>query len=236
MSIKKNNATGTRLRTKPFSPADGRVRVVVFDCDGVMFDTAKANEAYYNNVLAHFGLPQMTEEKRRYTQMHTVDESIAYIFENDATLIQPAKDYQRRMRYTPFIKRMEIEPFLVPLLEFLKSEYMTAIATNRTDTMERVLNEFDLAEYFDLVVTARDVTFPKPNPEALIKILDHFRVLPNQAVYIGDSAVDQQAAESSGVHFVAYGNRELSADFHIQSLKEIETVLNALEPISKTSG
>ena len=35
------------------------VRVVIFDCDGVMFDSKRANEAYYNHILAHFGKPQM---------------------------------------------------------------------------------------------------------------------------------------------------------------------------------
>ena len=48
------------------SPISG-IRAVAFDCDGVMFDTARANRAYYNRVLAHFGRPPMNEEQFLYT-------------------------------------------------------------------------------------------------------------------------------------------------------------------------
>ena len=33
------------------------IKVVAFDCDGVMFDTTKANIAYYNQILDHFDRP-----------------------------------------------------------------------------------------------------------------------------------------------------------------------------------
>ena len=32
------------------------VRVVIFDCDGVMFDSKDANTAYYNTILHHFDM------------------------------------------------------------------------------------------------------------------------------------------------------------------------------------
>ena len=55
-------------------------RIVIFDCDGVMFDTAGTNKTYYNRVLAHMGRPEMTEEMFAYVHAHTGDESIAYLF------------------------------------------------------------------------------------------------------------------------------------------------------------
>ena len=54
------------------------IRVVVFDCDGVMFDTANSNMAYYNHLLQQFGRPTMTQAQFAYTHMHTVDEALAF--------------------------------------------------------------------------------------------------------------------------------------------------------------
>ncbi|MBW2563737.1 MAG: HAD family hydrolase, partial [Deltaproteobacteria bacterium] len=94
-----------------------------------------------------------------------------------------------------------------------------------TDTMDRVLIEHDLTKLFDLVVTASDVKRPKPDPEPLMKIIEYFSLKPQHMIYVGDSKLDESAAKSAGVVMVAYKNRFLSADFHIESLKELEDIL-----------
>ena len=42
---------------------------------------------------------------------------------------------------------------------------------------------------------------------------------------MGDSQVDEQAAEAAGVPLIAYKNAALRAASHIERLKEIETIL-----------
>ncbi len=201
------------------------IKVVIFDCDGVMFDSQNANVVYYNRILNAFGLPDMTADQFEYSHMHTVDESLAYFFKNAETLRQ-AQEYRKTNSYLPFIKYMEIEPHLKPLLGSLRPAYNTAIATNRTDTMNRVLLEHGLDEFFDLVVSALDVKQPKPHPESLIKILNHFNIKPGQAIFIGDSELDEMASKDAGIPFVAYDNESLYAAFHINSLKEVERILS----------
>jgi len=199
------------------------IKVVIFDCDGVMFDTVKANTAYYNNVLRHFGKPDMTSEQFAYSHMHTADVAMAYLFD-DEKMLETAQTYRKSMSYLPFLKYMEIEPYLKPLLKRLRPKYKTAVATNRTDTMKRVLIEHKLKDYFDLVVSALDVKRPKPHPEQLFKILEHFKIKPYNAIYIGDSKLDEMAAKAAEITLIAYKNRSISADFHIDSLKEIEDI------------
>ncbi len=189
-----------------------------------MFDTTKANKAYYNEILAHFGRPAMTQEQFTFSHMHTVDESIAHLFSEEES-IHAAQAYRKRMSYLPFLKHMEIEPYLVTLLEKLRPKYKTAVATNRTDTMERVITAHGLQGYFDLVVSASDVDRPKPHPDALFKILDHFEIEPFNLIYVGDSPLDELAANAAGIPFVAYNNERLNADLHISSLKEFENIL-----------
>lgn len=200
------------------------ITVVAFDCDGVMFDSSSANRAYYDHLLAQFGLPEMTADQFDYTHMHTVDESLAYLIEDPATLAQ-AHQYRRHMSYLPFIEHMVPEPWLDSLLGKLRPGLKTAIATNRTDTMDRVLEVHNLEDRFDLVVTALDVRHPKPHPEQLHVILKHFRIEPRQMLYIGDSSLDSQAAQAAQVPFVAYANPDLPAHVHVDSLQQVETLL-----------
>ncbi|BBO85379.1 HAD family hydrolase [Desulfosarcina ovata] len=199
-------------------------KVVAFDCDGVMFDSRKANQAYYNHVLSHVGLPEMTPDQANYSHMQTVDAALAYMIPDEAAR-QAAHAFRKQMGYLPFLRLMEMEPGLVPLLEKLRPRYKTAVATNRTDTMARVLADNHIEHLFDLVVCAMDVRFPKPHPESLNKVVDHFGVRPEEVLYIGDSEVDETAAIAAGIAFVAYRNPDLKADHHIDRLAEIEAML-----------
>lgn len=200
------------------------IRVVIFDCDGVMFETSEANRAYYNHILSHFNMPELTQEQFVYAHQHTADEVLMMLFENEDQLAA-ARAFRSRMSYGMFIPYMIIEPSLKPLLEWLKPRYKAAIATNRSDTMPRVLKEFGLEGRFDMVVTALDVRCPKPDPEPLLKITDHLGIKPDQAIYIGDSQVDETAAAKAGIPLVAYDNPALSAAFHISNLNEIRAIL-----------
>lgn len=200
------------------------INVVAFDCDGVMFDSSQANRAYYNHILEHFGMPSMTAEQFAYAHMHTVDETLAYLVP-DTDMLSAARQYRRKMNYLSFIRYMVVEPTLKALLEKLAPAFKTAIATNRTDTMDRVLSEHDLEGQFDIVVTASDVRYPKPHPEQLNVIVKHFGIDPQQMIYIGDSLLDAQAAQAAAVPFIAYCNPDLSADAHIVSLQQIESIL-----------
>ena len=201
-------------------------KAVIFDCDGVMFDTVKANTAYYNRVLHHFGKPELTPAQFDFIQMHTVGESISFLF-GDNKSIQAAQSYRNRMGYEPFYSLMDIEPHLKPLLKKIGPRFKIAIATNRSDTIGRVLEVHGLDGYFDLVVSALDVARPKPHPDPLLKVTDYFNIRPHQAVYVGDSKLDQQAAQAAGMPLVAYQNRLLTAVAHIDRLNELEALLDS---------
>jgi HAD superfamily hydrolase (TIGR01509 family) len=121
---------------------------------------------------------------------------------------------------------MQIEPDLIWLMKKIRPQFKTAIATNRTDTVNGLLTEFDLGGLFDLVVSASDVSHPKPHPDSLLKILKHFGVQPGEAIYVGDSNVDEIAAHSAGVQLIAFRNPALSTAYHIDSLRELEAILS----------
>lgn len=197
------------------------LKLVVFDCDGVMFDSIAANQAYYNDILAHFGHPPMSEEELRYVHVQHVADSIRFIFRNHPADYAAADAYRRSLDYSPYLKFMRMEPDLPEFLEFLRPDYRTAISTNRSTTMATVLKIFDLDRYFDKVVTALDVSNSKPHPEALHQIFAHFGLGPDEGIYIGDSQVDLEHCQAVGMRLIAFKNRSLPADFHVESFMEI---------------
>ena len=201
------------------------VKAVVFDCDGVMFDTADANRMYYNEVLEHFGKKKLTEEQFIKVHMYTVKEALEYLFPEMDSLYEVYK-YMTGVGYPRFISYMKIEPGLRELLNLLKiNGYIRAVATNRTDTMPSVLKEHKLENQFDMVVTAADVKKPKPEPDQLLKIMDKFKLKPDQMLFIGDSQYDSIASFKAETLFAAFKNNFLKAHFYVDSMMGIAKIL-----------
>jgi HAD superfamily hydrolase (TIGR01549 family) len=192
------------------------LKLVAFDCDGVLFDSQQANIAFYNGILAHFDQPPLGPEAVDFIHTNTVWESLKHIFPGYPDL-EGVLHFARSFDYGPFISMMVEEPFLREFLRFLRPGCYVALATNRTTTTGAVLAHHGLADNFDLVVSAQDVSYPKPHPESFVRILEHFRVSPREAIYIGDSRVDEQFAANARVPFVAYRNPGLTADYHLDS-------------------
>ena len=206
-----------------------RPEVIIFDCDGVLFDSRKANQSYYNHLLEQFDKPLMTPSDLDYVHMHTAGESINYLFRNNH-LREAVLRYSQTLDYSPFIQLMEIEPGLIEFLETIRPGIKTAVSTNRSTTIGQVLKTFAVDSFFDLVISSLDVTRPKPDPESVLKILDFFQRGPEQCLYIGDSEIDAQTAGAAGVPFVAYKNVSLAADLHVQGFSELKEYLRIQIP------
>jgi phosphoglycolate phosphatase len=204
-----------------------RIKAVVFDCDGVMFDTALANRKFYDEVLENFNKPPLTEEQFLQVHMMTVADAVSYLFA-DITDHEPVYQCLKRIGYHKFIRYMKMADGFVELLTDLASRgIIRAVATNRTDTMGKVLADYNLADRFDMVVTAADVTHPKPHPEQLEKIMARFSLNPDQVLFVGDSIYDQQAARAAGTVFAAFMQVHLDADLHVSAMREIAVALQA---------
>ncbi len=200
-----------------------KIKAVIFDCDGVLFDSKDANTRFYNSILAHFGKPPLKDNQVEYVHMHSLADSIRFLFQGEN--LEEVLDYCRKLDFKDFNKYLKVQEGLVEFLKYLKPTYRTAIATNRTVSMALVLKEFALEAYFDLVVTAADVKKPKPHPETIEKILDHFAIKPEEAIFIGDSEVDRELAENTGVVFISYKNPLLEGDYRVESFEEVKKLL-----------
>jgi phosphoglycolate phosphatase len=193
---------------------------LIFDCDGVMFESRQANINFYNHILARFHQSPLTDAQTAFVHMHTADESIRHLFMGNPQL-KEAQDYRLRVDYTPFVKDMILEPGLKDLLRTLKPRMGLAVATNRSNTIQKVLELNGLGHYFDIVVSSLDVYAPKPAPECILKILDFFAIPATHAFYVGDSTIDGETARAAGVPFIGYKNRALEADLHAGQMGEI---------------
>ncbi|MFW5837839.1 MAG: HAD family hydrolase, partial [Desulfovibrionaceae bacterium] len=149
------------------SPALVRgVRGVIFDCDGVMVDSLQANVVFYNWFKEQCGLGPMDAEEVRYVHAHSVRASLAHIIPEE--LHGRAEKLRSKIDYRDLLPYIRREPGLASLLTVLRSQRIRlAVNTNRTTTMELLLDHLGLQCFFSPVVTAGKVSQAKPHPEGV---------------------------------------------------------------------
>ena len=198
------------------------LKTVILDCDGVMFDSKGANHRYYDFLLQSFGCNPMDEAELEYVHIHNVWKSVEHIFRHYPEIsITDVHTFRMKHDYAPFLKYMKMEDDLLPFLYRTQNRYNLAISTNRTNTMIPILDEFQLTPFFGKVMTAENSRKPKPAPDSLLEIIEYFSCSLEEAVYVGDSTIDEQAAAACGMKFIAFRNPHLQAAFHVTSFSAI---------------
>jgi phosphoglycolate phosphatase-like HAD superfamily hydrolase len=199
------------------------LKLLVFDCDGVLFDSKLANINFYNYILKNLGRSPLTPEEIEFIHMHSVDECLQYLLRNHPEKLELAKKIQKETPYQLFFKYMTLEDGLIDFLNWARKYFYLAICTNRTTSTFPLLEHFNLKNYFDFVMTASVVS--KNNPLALLTILKYFKVKKEATLYIGDSKVDKDLCEKCKVKMVSFKNPNLLADFYIKDYKELKKLI-----------
>jgi phosphoglycolate phosphatase len=204
------------------------LRAVIFDCDGVLFDSWRANLAFYNTVLKTMGLGPMEADWERRAHVMASAQLFEAMFGADASFLARVREVARGVDYGPFYELMEPVEGLHHVLAELKRSYLLAIASNRGRTLNGVVERFGLGGYLDHAAGVSEGVRPKPHPDLLVACLESLAVRAAETVFVGDSTSDLEAARAAGVHFVAVGGAEVWAEAHVSRLVELPSVLRRL--------
>ena len=183
------------------------LELVIFDADGVLFESAESNTAYYNAIFAAIDEPPLSPEEERaciFMAAMTVFELRA---REDPAKLARMREVARTIDFAPFFRLLRPPFELRPFLLELKRRYRVALATNRSATTHGLIEHLGLDGVFDAVASARDKVRPKPAPDIVCLCLERAGVAPERAVYVGDSQIDVEAASGAGAHFLGVGGR-----------------------------
>ena len=204
-----------------------RLRGLIFDIDGVIFDSRSSNMEYYNMIRRAVQLPPLTPEEEEYCHMASVEQSLAHIippeYRDEAAKACKTINYKKQI-----LPLLSVEPGLLELLHWLKlHDVRLGICTNRTNAVEALLRYFGLESFFFPIMTA-GICPPKPYPDGLLRVLDEWGLHPSEVAFLGDSKVDEQAAMGAGVPFWAFRNPNLTAELHFDGFFTMITLITPL--------
>jgi len=182
-----------------------KVKGIILDLDGTIVDST---EAYVEAAKAAFAAIRQenvdieiaTEIPRRLEQNLSINNMI-----NGINAKKFLHAYLKSYYKVTAIKTKPI-PNVSETLKKLSQKAKLALVTMRHVPREKVIRElenFGLAKYFQLVVTALDTSQPKPSPEALIRCAKQLGIQISECAVVGDSVADVRTGRNVGAKTVA---------------------------------
>ena len=182
-----------------------RIACVLFDLDGVLVDATEWHYVALNRALALFGFDITRYEHlsdynglptRKKLQMLSVEKGLPAALHN--TLNRLKQVYTRDEILTRCRPVFEKEYMLSRLR---KDGYRMAVCSNSIrDSLEMMVRQSGLDEYFDFLVSNEDVSRSKPDPEIYETGMARLGVTPAETMIVEDSPHGLEAARRSGAH------------------------------------
>ena len=187
-------------------------KLIVFDFDGTLGDTLELILACNHETRRRMGAPVIPDSSIIATigiplrdglsvmNPGVTPEEIPLWFK---TYREVFAEYERRITPSLF-------PGVAETLEALHSRgcILTVASSRETDSLNSFLGRMGIAQYFSYVLGAEDVTNAKPNPEPVLKTLEHFGLSGAETLVVGDMPVDIQMGLGAGAFTcgVTFGN------------------------------
>jgi len=182
------------------------IRAVVFDCDGLMFNT----EEIFN--LAGRELMRRREKVMTQECLHRMmglrpHDAFAVMVET-FDLDEPIEDLlteSQEIFNSHLDAHLAPMPGLFELLEAIENYGLPkGVATSSPrDYLDGILARFELQARFAVTLTAEDVTHGKPHPEIYLKAAEQIGVAPAEMLVLEDSQAGTQSAAAAGAVVVS---------------------------------
>ncbi|KAF0107499.1 MAG: phosphoglycolate phosphatase [Anaerolineaceae bacterium] len=219
-----------------------RIRAICFDVDGTLSDTddmyVRKLERILRPVRFLFRDHDAHRAARRFVMWSETPGNFLYGIPDSLGLdddIAVVMEWLNRRRPRP-MKHFMLIPGVKEMLQALSGRYPLSVVSARDEKSTRVfLDQFDLTQFFPVIVTALTAERTKPYPDPVLHAAKAMGVPPEACLMVGDTTVDIRAGVKAGAQTVGvlcgFGEqaelRRRGADMILASTPELA---QALEP------
>jgi HAD superfamily hydrolase (TIGR01509 family) len=185
------------------------LKAVLFDMDGVLFDSMPAHAEAWVRAIRNLGLP-FTHYEAYMNEGRTGHGTIDGIFQRE--LGRNATKEEKETIYRDKTLEFEAQPVAKPmpyaadLLRMIKRKELKIIlvtGSGQASLLDNLERNFPGIFRPELMVTAFDVKYGKPNPEPYLMGLLKANVKPWEAVVVENAPLGVESASKAGIFTIA---------------------------------
>lgn len=181
-------------------------KAVIFDMDGLMFDTERLSKKLWQQLGAERGY---NFEDDFFDEMVGLDledtkESFKENYGQDFPYLEMREQKNELLKKHVKEKGIPLKDGLLETIDYLKhNQYLLAVASSSyKEKIEFYLDSISIKDKFDYIIGGDDVEKSKPDPEIFIKAVKGLGVRPEEALVLEDSAHGVLAANRAGVRVI----------------------------------
>lgn len=199
-------------------------KAVVFDMDGVIFDSERAVMQCWKEVASRHNIPNIEKAILACTgtTMVRTREIMLNLYGADFPYDEYAKESSAIFHSRYDGGRLPMKQGVKELLSFLKEhgKKIALASSTRQQVVTDELRDAGIIGYFDRIICGDMVSRSKPAPDIFLKACEELNVSPSDSYAIEDSYNGIRAAHAGGLHPIMVPDL-LPADEEMQSLAEI---------------
>ncbi len=194
------------------------VRAVLWDLDGVLIDSYEVWFHLLNQTSRDFGGVPITREVMRDGWGQGIAADVERFFPHK-TIAETEAHYHAH--FMDHVQHLRVDPDARDVTDALRRRgFRQALITNTPSPLAREILGAAALE-LDTVVGGTDVPNAKPAPDMVHEACRRLRVSNAEAIVVGDSRYDREAAGGAGVHFVGL---RIDGDTRIESLGALHDI------------
>ena len=178
-----------------------RLKAVLFDMDGVLFDSMKNHTLAWYKAISELGIPC---EQNEFYQYEGATFKRAY--GREATEGEIEDIYEEKSRFFNHLPEANVMPGAKELLKQVKEAGLIPVlvtGSGQRSLLGRLNREFPGIFSPEHMVTAFDVRHGKPNPEPYLKGLQKADVCAGEAMVVENAPLGVKAGVAAGIFTVA---------------------------------
>ncbi|MDA7527631.1 HAD family phosphatase [bacterium] len=204
------------------------IRAVVFDMDGLMFNTEEVFNRSGTELLRRRG--KNAPIKLFHSMMGRRAQEAFQVMIDMMELTESIEELQVESEELFFSMLDDVlapMPGLIELLDVIEKQNIPkAVATSsHRPYLNNIMGRFDMLHRFHNTLTAEDVTHGKPHPEIYLTAAQRLNVSPHEMLVLEDSENGTKAAAAAGAHIISVPH-DISRHHDFSSAKAIAESLS----------
>ena len=216
----------------------GKFKLLIYDLDGTLVDTAEDITRSINFMLAEFDKPKRTrKEVAAFVGLGVFHLVQNVLGEDDPKRVEKAIKVYRGHYAKHMLDTSRLFPGAAEFLAHFR-ECKQAVITNKPNPFSRdLLAALGVAGYFFEIVGGDSVYPKKPDPASALALMTRVGARPEETVLIGDSVMDVQTARHAGIMSVCVSHGLADRQELIDAAPDVIVVcFSELLQLSSTQG